>query len=208
MNEKEAEEYLEQVITRHVSGRLKVAPEHTADDTLRVMRKPPFKHFHKFKESYDRIQEKNGLKQPLIPYFISSHPGCKEEDMANLAAETKEMGFQLEQVQDFTPTPMTVATVIYYSGVHPYTLKPTFAPKTKEEKKDQHRFFFWYKQENRQWVKDKLTNAGKPELLARLMGTSAPQNTEREMPKWLKEKREKNKAGGDQKSGRSKGRRR
>lgn len=208
LNEKEAEEYLEQVVTRHVSGRLKVAPEHTADDTLRIMRKPSFKHFHKFKESYDRIQSKNGLKQPLIPYFISSHPGCKEEDMANLAAETKEMGFQLEQVQDFTPTPMTVATVIYYSGVHPYTLKPTFAPKTKEEKKDQHRFFFWYKQENRQWVKDKLNNAGKPELLARLMGTAAPQNQEREMPKWLKEKRANNAAGGNQNTSRSRRRKR
>jgi uncharacterized radical SAM protein YgiQ len=187
LNEKEAEEYLEQVVTRHISGRLKVAPEHTADDTLKIMRKPSFKYFHKFKEGYDRIQKKHGLNQPLIPYFISSHPGCKEEDMANLAAETKEMGFQLEQVQDFTPTPMTVATVIYYSGVHPYTLKPTFAPKTKEEKKDQHRFFFWYKPENKQWVKDKLLGAGKPELLARLMGTSS--NSEREVPKWLQEKR-------------------
>ena len=166
----DAEEYMEQVITRHVSGRLKVAPEHTADDTLRIMRKPSFKYFHKFKESYDRIQAKHGMNQPLIPYFISSHPGCKEEDMANLAAETKELGFQLEQVQDFTPTPMTVATVIYYAGVHPYTLKPTFAPKTKKEKQDQHRFFFWYKPENKQWVKDKLINAGKRDLLERLTG--------------------------------------
>jgi len=190
LNVEEAEEYLEQVVTRHISGRLKVAPEHTADDTLRIMRKPSFKYFHKFKESYDRIQEKNGLNQPLIPYFISSHPGCKEEDMANLAAETKEMGFQLEQVQDFTPTPMTVATVIYYSGVHPYTLKPTFAPKTKEEKKDQHRFFFWYKPENRQWVKDKLLAAGKVDLLERLVGSSSTRSEKREMPKWLKEKRE------------------
>ncbi len=190
LNVEEAEEYLEQVVTRHISGRLKVAPEHTADDTLRIMRKPSFKYFHKFKESYDRIQEKNGLNQPLIPYFISSHPGCKEEDMANLAAETKEMGFQLEQVQDFTPTPMTVATVIYYSGVHPYTLKPTFAPKTKEEKKDQHRFFFWYKPENRQWVKDKLLAAGKADLLERLVGSSSTRSEKREMPKWLKEKRE------------------
>ena len=187
--QEEADEYLEQVVTRHVSGRLKVAPEHTADDTLRIMRKPSFKHFHKFKEAYDRIQQKNGLNQPLIPYFISSHPGCKEEDMANLAAETKEMGFQLEQVQDFTPTPMTVATVIYYSGVHPYTLKPTFAPKTKEEKKDQHRFFFWYKPENKQWVKDKLISAGKPELLERLIGTSPARDSKKELPKWLSEKR-------------------
>lgn len=185
----QAEEYMEQVITRHVSGRLKVAPEHTADDTLRVMRKPSFKHFHKFKESYDRIQEKHDLKQPLIPYFISSHPGCKEEDMANLAAETKDMGFKLEQVQDFTPTPMTVSTVIYYSGVHPYTLKPTFVPKSKTEKKDQHRFFFWYKKENRQWVKDKLLNAGKPELLEKLVGDQKAKKTERDVPKWLADKR-------------------
>ncbi len=188
LNEAEADEYLEQVVTRHISGRLKVAPEHTADDTLRVMRKPSFRHFHKFKESYDRIQAKNGLKQPLIPYFISSHPGCKEEDMANLAAETKDMGFQLEQVQDFTPTPMTVATVIYYAGVHPYTLKPTFVPKSKQEKKDQHRFFFWYKPENKQWVKDKLLNAGKPELLEKLVG-NPKQADGRKLPKWLEEKR-------------------
>lgn len=186
-----AEEYLEQVVTRHVSGRLKVAPEHTADDTLRIMRKPSFKHFHKFKESYDRIQEKHDLKQPLIPYFISSHPGCKEEDMADLAVETKDMGFKLEQVQDFTPTPMTVATVIYYAGVHPYTLKPTFVPKSKQEKKDQHRFFFWYKKENRNWVKDKLLNAGKRDLLEKLVGQSNQQNKKKEVPQWLKEKRKK-----------------
>ncbi|OIQ36323.1 MAG: YgiQ family radical SAM protein [Crocinitomix sp. MedPE-SWsnd] len=192
----DAEEYMEQVITRHVSGRLKVAPEHTADDTLRIMRKPSFKYFHKFKESYDRIQAKHGMNQPLIPYFISSHPGCKEEDMANLAAETKELGFQLEQVQDFTPTPMTVATVIYYAGVHPYTLKPTFAPKTKKEKQDQHRFFFWYKPENRQWVKDKLINAGKRDLLERLTGDGGRRSnnkkehsSKKEVPNWLKEKR-------------------
>lgn len=188
----DAEEYMEQVVTRHVSGRLKVAPEHTADDTLRVMRKPSFKYFHKFKEAYDRIQKKHGLNQPLIPYFISSHPGCKEEDMANLAAETKDMGFKLEQVQDFTPTPMTVATVIYYAGVHPYTLKPTFAPKTKKEKQDQHRFFFWYKKENKQWVKDKLLSSGNKELYDRLTGSGAKEER-KDMPKWLKEKRQKRK---------------
>lgn len=192
LNERDAEDYLKELIVNHVSGRLKVAPEHTADDTLRIMRKPSFKHFHKFKERYDRIQKKNGLNQPLIPYFISSHPGCKEEDMANLAAETKDMGFRLEQVQDFTPTPMTVATVIYYSGVHPYTLKPTFAPKTKQEKQDQHRFFFWYKPENKKWVKDKLLGSGNRELYERLVGTNSDKD-EREVPKWLKEKREKNK---------------
>ncbi len=161
--------YMEQLVTRHISGRLKVAPEHTSDDTLRVMRKPSFKHFHRFKKKYEDINKKNGLNQPLIPYFISSHPGCKEIDMANLAAETKEMGFKLEQVQGFTPTPMTVATIIYYSGVHPYTLKPVYTAKTQKEKKNQHLFFFWHKRENRRRIKDKLTNWGRPDLAERLI---------------------------------------
>jgi uncharacterized radical SAM protein YgiQ len=163
------DEYMEQLVTRHVSGRLKVAPEHTADDTLRIMRKPSFKYFHKFKEKYDKIQEKYGLKQPLIPYFISSHPGCEEADMANLAAETKEMGFQLEQVQDFTPTPMTVATVIYYSGVHPYTMQPVKTVKTREEKKIQNNYFFWWKSDMKGWIKNRLTKLGRPDLAKRLL---------------------------------------
>lgn len=178
-------EYMEQLITRHVSGRLKVAPEHTSDATLRVMRKPSFKHFHSFKKKYDEIQRKHNLNQPLIPYFISSHPGCKEEDMADLAVETKDMGFRLEQVQDFTPTPMTVATVIYYSGVHPYTLKPVYTPISDKEKKDQHRFFFWYKKENKHWVRDKLLNANRKDLLDKLVGPKK----EKKVPKWLEEKR-------------------
>ena len=126
------DEYMEQVLTRHVSGRLKVAPEHTSDATLRIMRKPPFRHFHAFKKKFDEIDKKHGLNQQLIPYFISSHPGSEAEDMANLAAETKDMGFKLEQVQGFTPTPMTVATIIYYTGVHPYTLKPIYTAKTRK----------------------------------------------------------------------------
>ena len=187
--DKNHDEYLEQVITRHVSGRLKVAPEHTSDNTLRVMRKPSFKYFHKFKEKYDAISKKNNLNQPLIPYFISSHPGCEDEDMANLAAETKEMGFKLEQVQDFTPTPMTVATVIYYAGVHPYTLKPYKTVKTKEEKKDQNRYFFWYKRENHKWIKGRLNKLNNKELTHRLLGDS-DQKAEKK-PKWLNAQRKK-----------------
>lgn len=163
------DEYMEQLVTKHVSGRLKVAPEHTADDTLKIMRKPSFKHFHEFKKKFDKIQKKHGLKQQLIPYFISSHPGCKTEDMADLAAETKEMGFQLEQVQDFTPTPMTVATVIYYAGVHPYTLKPVETVKSRKEKQAQNRFFFWYKAENRQWIKNTLGKVNRGDLVSRLL---------------------------------------
>ena len=182
------DEYIEQVITRHVSGRLKVAPEHTSDDTLKVMRKPSFKYFHKFKEKYDKISEKHNLNQQLVPYFISSHPGCDEVDMANLAAETKDMGFQLEQVQDFTPTPMTVATVIFYAGVHPYTLKPIQTVKTKKEKQNQNKFFFWYKKENRKWIKNKLEKANRPDLMNKLVGD----DHQREMPPWLEKRRRKN----------------
>ena len=181
------DEYIEQVITRHVSGRLKVAPEHTSDETLKVMRKPSFKYFHKFKEKYDKISEKHNLNQQLVPYFISSHPGCDEVDMANLAAETKDMGFQLEQVQDFTPTPMTVATVIFYAGVHPYTLKPIQTVKTKKEKQNQNKFFFWYKKENRKWIKNKLEKANRPDLMKKLVGDDQA----REMPPWLKKRRSK-----------------
>ena len=184
------DEYIEQLVTRHVSGRLKVAPEHTSDATLRVMRKPSFSYFHKFKEKYDKISAKHGLNQPLVPYFISSHPGCEEADMANLAAETKDMGFQLEQVQDFTPTPMTVATVIYYAGVHPYTLKPISTVKTKEEKQSQNRFFFWYKRENKEWIRKKLNQANKPELAEKLLGDS---RQDKKVPKWLEERRQKSK---------------
>ena len=154
------------------------------------MRKPSFKHFHKFKERYDKIQRKHNLNQPLIPYFISSHPGTEEADMANLAIETKEMGFKLEQVNDFTPTPMTVATVIYYSGVHPYTLKPTFVPKSAESKADQHRFFFWHKPENKQWINDKLKSVGRPDLAEKLVG-KVSERGQKEVPKWLAEKRKK-----------------
>ncbi|QJD79160.1 YgiQ family radical SAM protein [Spirosoma rhododendri] len=164
------DEYMEQLITRHVSGRLKVAPEHTSDDTLRIMRKPSFKYFKSFKKKYDDISDKHNLRQPLIPYFISSHPGCEEQDMANLAAETKDLGFQLEQVQDFTPTPMTVAEVIYYSGVHPYTLKPVKTAKTREEKQAQNRYFFWYKPEYKDWIRNRLTKLNRPDLLERLVG--------------------------------------
>ena len=185
-DEASMDEYMEQVLTKHVSGRLKVAPEHTSDETLKVMRKPSFKHFHKFKEKFDAIDKKHSLNQQLIPYFISSHPGSKEADMANLAVETKSMGFELEQVQGFTPTPMTVATVIYYSGYHPYTLQPMETAKTKEEKQDQHKFFFWHKKENHKWIRQKLNEAGRPELANQLLDQPA---SNKAVPKWLAEKR-------------------
>jgi len=179
---KELDAYTEEVMTNHVSGRLKVAPEHTSDNVLKLMRKPSFTYFHKFKERFDSINFRKKLNLQLIPYFISSHPACELEDMANLAAETKDMGFQLEQVQGFTPTPMTVATVIYYSGYHPYTLKPMKTPRTKTERDEQHRFFFWYKKENQQWIRNTLTKVGRLDLLQKLI----PENNS-----WRKNKGEK-----------------
>ena len=179
-NPKELDDYTEEVMTKHVSGRLKVAPEHTSDPVLKLMRKPSFTYFHKFKERFDKINIAKGLKLQLIPYFISNHPACEVEDMANLAAETKDMGFQLEQVQGFTPTPMTVATVIYYSGYHPYTLKKVNTPITRKEKDEQHRFFFWYKDENKAWIKKTLNKLGRQDLLKVLL----PEKDE----KWRKNK--------------------
>ena len=163
------DEYMEQVVTCNIGGRMKVAPEHTSDATLKIMRKPSFKHFHEFKKKYEKINRKHGLNQPLIPYFISSHPGSQMEDMANLAVETKDMGFQLEQVQGFTPTPMTVATIIYYTGLHPYTLKPVYTAKSKQEKKNQHLFFFWYKRENHQQIRERLTKIGREDMIEKLI---------------------------------------
>ena len=143
-----AQEYTRELITRHVSGRLKVAPEHTSDRVLRLMRKPSFQQFQDFKRQFDRICREEHLNQQIIPYFISSHPGCHEEDMAQLAAITRKMGFHLEQVQDFTPTPMTIATETWYTGYDPYTLEPVFSAKTPREKEAQRQYFFWYKDNN------------------------------------------------------------
>jgi len=164
------EEYMREVITNHVSGRLKVAPEHTSDDVLKIMRKPSFEYFGKFKAIFDRINRETGMNQQLIPYFISSHPASKKEDMADLAIQTKRFDFKLEQVQDFTPTPMTVATEIYYSGYHPYTLEPVFTARSKSEKLDQRKFFFWYKNEYRQQIIQDLQRMKRPDLQQKLFG--------------------------------------
>lgn len=161
--------YVKNLIENHVSGRLKVAPEHSSDNVLKQMRKPSFKLFRKFKEYFLDINQKSGLNQQIIPYFISSHPGSKLEDMAELAVNTRELNFQLEQVQDFTPTPMTVATVIYYSGYHPYTMEKIFVAKDKNSKLAQRLFFFWYKKENRHEIEKKLINIGRKDLINRLL---------------------------------------
>lgn len=164
--------YNRELIEKHVSGRLKVAPEHTSDRVLNCMRKPSFKLFHKFKNIFDRVNRESGLRQQLIPYFISSHPACHEEDMAELAVETKDLDFRLEQVQDFTPTPMTLATEIYYSGIHPYTGEKVFTAHTEKEKLAQRRFFFWYEPSERKAIADSLKRIHRPDLIERLYPSS------------------------------------
>ena len=163
-----AKTYIRELICKHVSGRLKVAPEHTSDKVLKLMRKPSFKQFEEFKKIFDQINSKENLRQQIIPYFISSHPGCTEEDMAELAVITRKLNFHLEQVQDFTPTPMTVSTETWYTGFDPYTLRPVFSAKTQREKLAQRQFFFWYKPEERHNIEKELTRIGRPDLIKKL----------------------------------------
>ncbi len=161
--------YTRNLIKHHVSGRLKVAPEHSSNKVLNIMRKPSFDLFNKYKNIFDKINKQSNLKQQIIPYFISSHPGSSKIDMAELAASTKKLNFRLEQVQDFTPTPMTLATVIYYSGYHPYTLKNIYTAKDKNEKLAQHKFFFWYKNEYKNEIINDLKKAKRFDLLKIIM---------------------------------------
>ena len=163
-----AREYTRELITKHVSGRLKVAPEHTSPEVLKFMRKPSFDLFYEFKRIFDKINKEEGLNQQIIPYFISSHPGCHEEDMAELAVITKGLDFHLEQVQDFTPTPMTISTETWYTGYDPYTLEPVFSAKTQKEKLAQRMFFFWYKPEERRAIESELRRIGRSDLIAKL----------------------------------------
>lgn len=164
--------YIEELIIKHVSGRLKVAPEHTSDSVLRLMRKPSFSLFEQFKRIFDIVNEREGLRLQLIPYFISSHPGCHEIDMAELAVKTKKLNFHLEQVQDFTPTPMTVSTEMYYTGYNPYTLEPVFTATTRDEKLAQRKYFFWYEHEYRRDIYNSLCRLGRRDIAVSLFGSN------------------------------------
>ena len=167
---KAAREYTSELIVNHVSGRLKVAPEHTCPAVLKLMRKPSFELFNEFKKVFEKINAEENLRQQIIPYFISSHPGCHEADMAELAVQTKKLDFHLEQVQDFTPTPMTVSTETWYTGYDPYTLEPVFSAHTPKEKLAQRMFFFWYKPEERRNIEYELKKIGRSDLISQLYG--------------------------------------
>ena len=165
---KSTKEYARELIKNHVSGRLKVAPEHTSDKVLYLMRKPSFSQFFDFKRIFDKINKEENLNQQIIPYFISSHPGCTEVDMAELAITTKRLDFQLEQVQDFTPTPMTVSTETWYSGFNPYTMEQVYCAKSQKEKLAQRQYFFWYKPEERRGIEQSLRCIGRADMINEL----------------------------------------
>lgn len=174
--QKDHQRYFETLVRHHVSGRMKVAPEHVSERVLKLMRKPSFELFKKFVAEFQKINDQAGLRQQVIPYFISSHPASELSDMAELALETKQMGYQLEQVQDFTPTPMTLSTAIFASGVHPVSLKKVFTAKSKQEKLDQRRFFFWYQPENRPWIRKMLEHL-KMGKVSRLLLSRGPKSS-------------------------------
>lgn len=184
-----ATEYTRELICRHVSGRLKVAPEHSSDQVLRLMRKPPFQQFETFKRIFDRINREENLRQQIIPYFISSHPGCREQDMAELAVLTKQMDFHLEQVQDFTPTPMTISTETWYTGYDPYTLERVFSAKTPKEKLAQRQFFFWYQPEERRYIEQRLRTIGRADLILKLYGNTSTNRPQRPNKSYKKKRR-------------------
>ena len=134
--------YLKELILRHTSGRLKVAPEHTEDNVLYYMAKPSFRLFVRLRQEFDKITAKAGLKTGIVPYFISSHPGCTRKDMENLSRNPALKGIWMDQVQDFMPTPMTTSSVMFYTGLDPRTMKPVFVERDPERKKAQKSFFF------------------------------------------------------------------
>ncbi|MFP4467426.1 MAG: YgiQ family radical SAM protein [Bacteroidales bacterium] len=136
------DEYTRRLLLQHVSGRLKVAPEHTEKQVLKSMRKPPFSTFERFHSRFRDICRREGLSWQLIPYFISGHPGCRDRDMENLAAAVKRNGLRPEPVQEFTPTPMTLSTTMYYTGIDPYSGKRVFSARSDEAKKRQKAYFF------------------------------------------------------------------
>jgi uncharacterized radical SAM protein YgiQ len=161
-------QYLEELVVHHVSGRLKVAPEHTSEKVLKLLRKPSFDSFIHLQQRFADICEANGLNQQLIPYFISSLPGSELDDMSELSMQLHKLNMNMEQVQDFTPTPMTLASVMLYTGIDPYTSEPVFTPRSLPEKKIQQLFFFLYKKEKRLELKNELSHLKRFDLIKRL----------------------------------------
>lgn len=173
--------YLRDVIVNHTSGRLKVAPEHTEDKVLWAIRKPPFSLFGELNRNFNEICDKEGLKYQLIPYFISSHPGCREEDMRNLSKKVAQLNFRLEQVQDLTPTPMTLSSVMFYTGRDPYSNEPLYVARSQDEKRRQKSWFF--AKGDRATMKTGNRDSKQEDRKNKSLSTSRPQGKKRNVHK-------------------------
>ncbi|MBM3253637.1 MAG: YgiQ family radical SAM protein, partial [Candidatus Omnitrophica bacterium] len=159
--------YLKEICKHHVSGQLKVAPEHIVDSILRIMNKPAFKVYKKFIKAYNSINKSLNKKQYLVQYFITSHPGCTLGDMFKLALYIKSLGYYLEQIQDFTPTPMTLSSCMYYTAKNPFTLKNIYIPSSNEERRMQRALIQFKNPKNYKYVKKALKILGKKNLFER-----------------------------------------
>lgn len=159
--------YLKEILENHISGQLKVAPEHSSDGVLRLMNKPSFKVYEEFKKRYDEINRELGKKQFLIPYLISSHPGCTTADAIRLAEYLKSVRYIPEQVQDFYPTPSTKSTCMYYTGMNPDDMKEVYVPKSKIEKQTQRALLQFNRPENYDLVKNALLENHRTDLIGK-----------------------------------------
>jgi uncharacterized radical SAM protein YgiQ len=162
----EEEAYLEELCARHVSGHLKVAPEHISPHVTALMGKPSKEVFESFRKRFEELQAGKKKRQYLLPYFMSGHPGCTVQDMVELAEYIRDTRLYTEQVQDFTPTPMTVSTCMYYTGINPLTMEPVHVPKDRE-KRIQRAMLQYHDKANRALVEEGLRKAGRTDLIGR-----------------------------------------
>ena len=165
VNEDPSPEFLEELIRYHVSGQLRVAPEHVSDQVLYYMGKPEHQVYEKFIQRFYKINEKYGMKQYAVPYLMSSHPGCTMKEAVKLAEYVRDMGFMPEQVQDFYPTPSTMSTCMYYTGIDPRTGQKVYVPKDPREKAMQRALLQYRKPENYELVREALEKAGRTDLI-------------------------------------------
>lgn len=159
------ETFFKELVQHHISGQLKVAPEHCSAPVLRCMGKPPIETYKRFQKRFYELTKSIGKKQYLVPYLMSSHPGSTMRDAINLALFLKEEGLHPEQVQDFYPTPGTISTCMFYTGLDPYTLQPVYVPRTPKEKAAQRAMLQYFRPENHALVRAALRAAGRADLI-------------------------------------------
>ena len=178
MMQEKNDEFITELVQHHVSGQLKVAPEHLANNTLKHMGKPPIGVYDRFSKKFYQVTKKVGKEQYLVPYLMSSHPGSTIKDAVDLAVYLAKNHIRPEQVQDFYPTPGTISTSMYYTGLDPYTLKPVYVAKDREEKALQRALLQYYNPKNRQKVMDALKKIHREDLIPVLLGTTPRAKTE------------------------------